>query len=79
MSLRHKMYQLQMALCQKGKQIKINQFQSYSERAGRMVTRYVLAEKRNIDGKIKDFVIMESYQTAEVVKKLAEMYKGDDG
>lgn len=83
MSLRHTMYKIQMALCQKGKKIKINQFQAYSERAGRMVTRYVLIEKRKTEDKFtgdiieKDFVIFESYQTAEVVKKLAELYRGD--
>lgn len=67
-------YKLQTALIQKGRYIKINQYQTYSERAERMVTKYVLVEKRmNSAGKMKDFVIMESYQMAEVVKRLAEM------
>lgn len=67
-------YKLQTALVQKGRYIKINQYQTYSERAERMVTKYMLVERRmNSVGKMKDFVIMESYQMAEVVKRLAEM------
>ena len=66
-----------MALCQKGKFVKINQYQSYSERAERMVTKYVLQEIREtMDGKKKSVTIFESYQMADVVKFLAEMYGG---
>ena len=65
---------LQMALSMKGKYISINQYQAWSDRAERMVTKYVLVERRmNSVGNMKDFVIMESYQMAEVVKRLAEM------
>jgi hypothetical protein len=40
-----------------------------------MVTKYVVLEKRMTPkGKVKDFAILESYQIADVVKKLAEMY-----
>lgn len=74
MNIKRLAYKLQTALVQKGRYIKINQYQTYSERAERMVTKYVLVEKRmNSVGKMKDFVIMESYQMAEVVKRLAEM------
>jgi hypothetical protein len=38
-----------------------------------MVTKYVLVEKKPVKGKQKDFVILETYQMAEVVKRLAEM------
>ena len=79
MSIRKLAHKLQTALCQKGRFIKINQFQSYSERAGRMVTKYVLTEKRLDErGRKKDFVILETYQMADVVKKLAAMYEGKD-
>lgn len=67
-------YKLQTALCQKGRYIKINQYQNYSEKAGRMVTKYVLSEKKMTDtGKMKDSAILESYQMADVVKRLAEL------
>ena len=75
MNLRRIASKLQTALCMKGKQIKIDQYQSYSERAGRMVTKFVLKEKRiTPTGKQKDFVILETYQLADVVKELARMY-----
>ena len=55
--------------------LKIDQYQSYSERAGRMVTKFVLKEKRiTPTGKQKDFVILETYQLADVGKELARMY-----
>lgn len=74
MNIKRLAYKLQTALIQKGRYIKINQYQTYSERAERMVTKYVLLERRmNSVGKMKDFVIMESYQMAEIVKRLAEM------
>ena len=39
-----------------------------------MVTKYMVVEKKpNNKGKLKDFVIIETYQMAEVVKKLAEL------
>lgn len=42
-----------------------------------MVTKFVVTEKRkNAMGKYRDFVIIETYQMADVVKKLAEMYGG---
>lgn len=74
MNLRRTANKLQQALAQKGRYIKINQFQSYSERAERMVTKFVLSEKRIVRGKAKNVTIMESYRMADVVKKLAELY-----
>lgn len=76
MNLTKTMYRLQTALCNRGVYIKINQFQSYSEKIGRMVTKFVLQEKCDIDGKKKNVTIMETYKIADVVKKLAEMYGG---
>ena len=75
MNLRRTAARLQLALCQKGKYIKINQYQSYSPKAERMVTKFVLVEKRETpEGKMKDFPILETYQMAAVVKELARMY-----
>lgn len=75
MNTRRTAKKLQMALCQKGRFVKINQFQNYSERAERMVTKFVVSEKRETPtGRKKDFVILETYRMADVVVKLAEMY-----
>lgn len=71
-SLRQLSIKLQTALCQKGWHIKINQFQSYSEKAERMVTKFVLQEtKQNNAGKVKTATPLETYQLAEIVKRLA--------
>ena len=44
-----------------------------------MVTKYVVTEKRKTPkGKEKDFPIMETYQIADVVKKLASIYSGEE-
>lgn len=77
MNIKRLAYKLQTALCQKGIYIKINQVQSYSEKYGRMVTKYVLQEIREtLDGKRRSVTIYESYQMADVVKKLADIYGG---
>lgn len=68
MNLRRTMYKLQTALLQKGVAVKIDQKQHYSERTQRMVTKYIL--------KFGKETVLETYQSADVVKKLAEMYGG---
>ena len=79
-SLRQIANKLQTALCQKGCYIKINQRQAYSERQGRMVTKYVLQEIRELPtGKRKSVTILETYQMADVVRKLAALYSGGEG
>ncbi len=71
---------LQTALAIRGRHIKINQFQSYSERSERMVTKFVVCEKRKIEDKEKDVVICSSYKMADVVKSLAALLNdGGDG
>ena len=78
-SLRQTAHKLQTALCQQGRYIKINQHQAYSERQERMVTKYVLQETRETPaGKRKAVTILETYQLADVVKKLAAIYSGGD-
>lgn len=64
---------MQTALCLRGRRIKINQFQHYSEELGRMVTKYVLVEERI---GAKNVTILETYQMADVVKTLAALYGG---
>lgn len=71
---------LQTALAVRGRHIKINQYQSYSERAERMVTKFVVCEKRKVEDKEKDVVICSSYKMADVVKSLAAILNdGGDG
>lgn len=78
-SLKQISRRLQTALCQQGRYIKINQYQTYSDRQKRMVTKYVLQETRGIStGKQKAVTILETYQLADVVKKLAAIYNGGD-
>lgn len=78
MNLRRTKNKLQTALCAKGRYIRINQFQSYSPKAERMVTKFVLAEKQTIENcgikKEKYVNILETYSMADVVKKLARIY-----
>lgn len=77
--LKNIVYKLQTALCQRGRCIKINQHQAYSERQGRMVTKYVLQETMELpNGKRKSETILETYQLADVVKKLAAIYNGGE-
>lgn len=76
MNLRKTMYKLQMALCRQGRYIKINQMQAYSDKAERMVTKFVLSEKQDIGGRMKNVTLLETYQAAEVVKYLADEYGG---
>lgn len=70
---------LQTALTQKGRYIKINQLQSYSERAERMVTKFVLFEKRNVEDKEKNVTICSTYSMADVVKTLAAILNDGGG
>lgn len=67
---------LQTALCRKGIYVKINQIQTYSEKSERMVTKYMLIQTERISGRNKNTTILETYQLAEVVKRLADMYGG---
>nr|DAH99029.1 MAG TPA: hypothetical protein [Caudoviricetes sp.] len=67
---------LQTALCRKGIYVKINQIQTYSEKSERMVTKYMLIQTERIAGRNKNTTILETYQFAEVVKCLADMYGG---
>jgi hypothetical protein len=68
MNLRQTMFKLQTALNRSGRRVKINQIQTWSEAKNKMTTKYVVSE----DGD----VIIASYQTAVVVKALADIYNG---
>lgn len=79
MNLKKTVYRLQTALIRRGRYIKINQYQKYAEKAGRMVTKYVCYEKRLTNGKMKNVIICESYQVSDVVKALVALFDGGDG
>jgi CRISPR/Cas system-associated endonuclease/helicase Cas3 len=70
-SLRPLLYKLQAAHSAKGRRIYISQFQSYSEKAERMVTKIVLSEKRN--GKMHK--LFESWNIHEAIQYLADELK----
>lgn len=72
-NLKALVHKLQTALSAKNRFIKINQFQNWSERKQRMVTKYVVCEKRFVDGKHKNVTIEETYQMVDVVKALAKL------
>ena len=83
MNLKQLTYKLQAALNQRGEHYKVNQLQHYSERLGRMVTKYVL-EKAETDETGKHIMPpqchschrQETYSMADVVKTLAKIYSG---
>lgn len=77
MNLKQLTYKLQAALNQRGEHYKVNQLQHYSERLGRMVTKYVL-EKAETDetGNHISTRVLETYSMADVVKTLAKIYSG---
>lgn len=62
------MFRLQTALNAKGRRVKINQMQTWSEVQKRMVTKYMIMEN--------NAVLLETYKTEEAVKALAEMLGG---
>lgn len=74
-SFRALVSRLQMALMAQGRIITMNQFQAYSETTGRVVTKFVISEKR-AENYVK---IFESWQLAEIVKFLAAEVNGGDG
>ena len=77
MNLNRLARKLQTALCRKEIYVKINQFQSYSPKAERMVTKYVLIKTEEDKGRRKNTTLIETYRMADIVKKLADLYGGD--
>ena len=69
---------LQRALIQKGRTIKINQSQIWLEETEKMATKYIVLERQTVNGKKKDTVLIESFRLEEIVKFLADLYKGGE-
>lgn len=70
---------LQTALCVQDRKIRINQYQHYSDKRERMVTKYVLTEEKIIKDKPKTVEVATVYQMSEVVKILAGLLEGGGG
>ena len=69
---------LQKALTMNGRYITINQNQFYSEKLEKMCTKYVLKEKVEIDGKMKDMTLLETFRLVDVVNFLADLLNGGE-
>ena len=81
MNLKATALKLQTALVHKGVHVSINQFQYYSDKAERMVTKFVLTRPMYVkkEKKWKNVAICETYQMIDVVKKLSSLLKDDGG
>lgn len=69
---------LQKALTLKGVYITINQNQFYSDKLEKMCTKYVLKEKMEIDGKMQNVTLLETFRMVDVVNFLADLLNGGE-
>lgn len=69
---------LQKALTMNGRYITINQNQFYSEKLEKMCTKYVLKEKMEIDNKMQNVTLLETFRMVDVVNFLADLLNGGE-
>ena len=69
---------LQKALTMNGRYITINQNQFYSEKLEKMCTKYVLKEKVEIDDKVQNVTLLETFRMVDVVNFLADLLNGGE-
>ena len=69
---------LQKALTMNGRYITINQNQFYSEKLKKMCTKYVLKEKMEIDDKMQNVTLLETFRIVDVVNFLADLLNGGE-
>ena len=69
---------LQKALTMNGRYITINQNQFYSEKLEKMCTKYVLKEKIEIDDKMQNVTLLETFRMVDVVNFLADLLNGGE-
>lgn len=63
MNIRTTVYKLQKALLMQGRKIKINQIQAYSQKVGKMITKYIVIESRELeDGRTKTEILTGNLQ-----------------
>lgn len=77
----HKMArQLQLALCERGRRVKINHIQFFSDGTGKPKTMYVAVETEKMpNGRVKNTEICTSTMMADIVKALASLLRASDG
>ena len=69
---------LQKALTMNGRYITINQNQFYSDKLEKMCTKYVLKEKMEIDDKVQNVILLETFRMVDVVNFLADLLNGGE-
>ena len=69
---------LQKALTMNGRYITINQNQFYSEKLEKMCTKYVLKEKMEIDDKMQNVTLLETFRMVDVVNFFADLLNGGE-
>lgn len=69
---------LQKALTLNGRYITINQNQFYSDKLEKMCTKYVLKEKVEIDDKMQNVTLLETFRMVDVVNFLADLLNGGE-
>ena len=69
---------LQKALAMNGRYITINQNQFYSEKLEKMCTKYVLKEKVEIDDKMQNVTLFETFRMVDVVNFLSDLLNGGE-
>ena len=69
---------LQKALTMNGRYIIINQNQFYSDKLEKMCTKYVLKEKVEIDDKMQNVTLLETFRMVDVVNFLADLLNGGE-
>ena len=69
---------LQKALTMNGRYITISQNQFYSEKLEKMCTKYVLKEKMEIDDKMQNVTLLETFRMVDVVNFLADLLNGGE-
>ena len=69
---------LQKALTLNGRYITINQNQFYSEKLEKMCTKYVLKEKMEIDDKVQNVTLLETFRMVDIVNFLADLLNGGE-
>ena len=69
---------LQKALTMNGRYITINQNQFYSGKLEKMCTKYVLKEKMEIDDKMQNVTLLETFRMVDVVNFLADLLNGGE-
>ena len=69
---------IQKALTLYGRYISINQNLFYSEKLEKMCTKYVLKEKMEIDDKMQNVTLLETFRLGDVVNFLADLLNGGE-